>query len=243
MVGTARAEQDLTHPAADLPPPPRKPSAFAPIALGLALLLLVGVAIRRVLQRGDESSQAANSPTSLRGKVLADGGPLPDFSLIDRFSNPFTLADLQGHICVVNFFFTSCPGPCVDLTRKVRTLAMTLRAEPEVHFVSVSVDPAADTPTQLTRFAGAQGGELDRWHWLTGDLEQVKALSAACFAALGERSPEGTIPHSTRVHVIDRAGRLRAVHDTESDPDWLEATVHSVRLLLEQQPAAPAKSQ
>jgi cytochrome oxidase Cu insertion factor (SCO1/SenC/PrrC family) len=223
-------------------PAPRRAPAV-PLALGAALVALVILAIAR--SGGDDEPVARGTggpPTAgpdgfdaggePRGKVLADFGALPEFRFVDHLSRPFTNESLAGRIWIVDFFFTSCPGPCLELTTKMRVLGNALRAEPDVHLLSVTVDPENDTPQALERYARSHGGGLPNWHWVTGDREQVKALCAAFLAAWGEKDPaSGDISHSTRIHVVDREGRVRAIHDTQLPDEWKPAVLHSVRLL------------
>lgn len=229
-------------PAGAPPPAPHRPGSFAPIALGLAITLLIAVVIQRA--RRDDGGDAGDAQASApRGDVLAVWGPVPDAGLRDRFGRRFGFDQLAGRIAVVNFFFTTCPGPCIPLTRKVRTLAERFRGEERVEFVSVSVDALADTDDQLTAFARSQGGEMARWHWLGGSEEAIAATCAAFLAAYdGRKDESGDMRHSTRLHVVDPQGRIRAIHDTASDEGWLEATTHSIRLLLAGDALPPAEA-
>ena len=60
----------------------------------------------------------------------------------------------------------------------------------------------------------------------------MQKLCKQFMAAFSGREADGNINHSTRLNVIDRQGRLRAIHDTQIDEEWKPAVLHSVRLLL-----------
>jgi protein SCO1/2 len=49
------------------------------------------------------------------------------------------------------------------------------RGEPDVEFVTVTVDPENDTPDVL-RLRRSRGGASPRWHWLTGDKAAIFKL-------------------------------------------------------------------
>ncbi|MSR47604.1 MAG: SCO family protein [Planctomycetes bacterium] len=223
-----------TQPAA---PTAVRPGSFAPIALGIALIVLLVIVVQRLRQSAVDQDDAAGDRF---GSKLAVWGPVPDLALTDRFTKPFTRANLADRVFVVNFFFTGCPGPCVDLTRCVRTLAGNLRGVEDVSFASITVDPDADTHDQLTSFARANAGEQPNWHWLTGTREEITKTCLGFFAPFGEKDKAGDIVHSTKLYVVDRQGQIRSRINTQEDPDWLERAVHDIRLLLGSEAAATA---
>ncbi len=221
----------------------RKPGSFAPIALGIALTILLVVAVQR-LRRDDDGSNgngetaAAGSrtadPASGFGRKLANWGPVPDRELTDRFRRPFRFDSRREKVLVVSFFFTSCPTVCVGLTRSVRNLVAQMRGRDEVEFVSITVDPEADTPDQLATFVRTQGGETPRWHWLTGTRELITATTFAFYAPFGDKDDAGDIVHSTKLYVVDRAGRIRSMINTQDDAQWFERCLHDIGLLLDE---------
>jgi len=227
--------------AIDPPPadatPPRKPGALAPVVIGFALMVLLVVVIQRRRAGAwdeDPALDAEHAKLEGFGTKLADWGPLPEFALIDRRSRPFGRESMGGSVCVVNFFFTSCPGPCLDLTRKMRGVMQLFRGDPQVQLVSISVDPESDTPEQLDSYVRVQGGDFANWHWLTGSKEEVKKACAGFLAPFGAKDAAGDITHSTRIYVVDANGRIRSMIDSQIDAQWLERVAHDVRLLKEQ---------
>lgn len=224
--------------------PPRR-SLAAPIILGLAITLLIAVAIKRVSDRrdsGDDSPDARDAHGAEAGEPrvtnrIADFGEVADFRLIDTDGKPFGRQELLGKVWVLDFVFTSCSGPCIPMTAGMRTIVHDLQAEPDVEFVSVSVDPETDTPSVLKNFAHARGAENPRWHWLTGEKAAIFELAQKSFlATVGEKLPSGQVPHSTRYFVVDRDAHLRMVHDTQTDPDPdhgpARGVIETVRKLL-----------
>jgi len=81
---------------------------------------------------------------------------------------------LQGKVVIINSFFATCAGSCLPLTRNLEKLQQALgtRMGKDVHILSLSVDPAVDTPTNLKAYAKKLNAGPG-WHFLTGDKESV----------------------------------------------------------------------
>ncbi len=81
---------------------------------------------------------------------------------------------LQGKVVVINSFFATCTGSCLPLNRNLEKLQKALGEHmgKEVYFISISVDPAVDTPTNLKAYAKKLNAGPG-WYFLTGDKENV----------------------------------------------------------------------
>lgn len=83
---------------------------------------------------------------------------------------------MKGHTVAIHSFFASCTGACPVMLGTVRSLQTRLgdRMDREVRLVSITVDPANDTPAVLKetarKFSAKKG-----WIFLTGTKEQVDA--------------------------------------------------------------------
>jgi protein SCO1/2 len=104
---------------------------------------------------------------------------IPDVSLVDQDGKPVRFySDLvQGKVVMMNFVFTSCTTICPPLGAtfaKVRTL-LGDRAGKDVHLISVSIDPATDTPERLKAWSQKLGGGPG-WTLVTGDKDSVTRL-------------------------------------------------------------------
>jgi protein SCO1/2 len=146
--------------------------------------------------------------------------PLPDFQLTERNGQPLGKADLAGHPWIANFIFTSCPGPCLDMTRAMLRLQKELLPEfPGVRLVSFSIDPETDTPAVLSAFASSYGADPARWLFLTGPRETLAALCQKGFnlvladADEGQRATTGRFIHSTKFVLVDGRGHIRGYAD------------------------------
>jgi protein SCO1/2 len=141
---------------------------------------------------------------------LADLGQLaPALDLADQDGRRVAWADLAGRVVVVDFVYTSCPGPCPILTgvhaEVQRRLPPELRER--VRFVSVSLDPERDTPEALRAYARERGADLATWSFLTGPPEEVRAALAR-WGAGGTPGADGEIEHLVVTFVVDAEGRI-----------------------------------
>jgi len=132
-----------------------------------------------------------------------------DNGLVDQRGEPFATEQLRGKTVVLNFIFTHCPGICPLQTQALRRVAAAL-PEPvreHVHFVSVSVDPERDTPRELTLFAKKHGVDLERWTFVTGREQELRALGES-YSAQALPTGAGPLDHRTEIRLINAEGRL-----------------------------------
>jgi len=82
---------------------------------------------------------------------------------------------LAERTVLINVIYTTCKDACPLITRKlveVRSLVGE-RFGKDVYFISLSSDPANDTPKALRDFAREQGVDLSGWTLLTGNPKNV----------------------------------------------------------------------
>jgi len=135
--------------------------------------------------------------------------PAPAFDLTDQAGERVSLEGLRGRALLVDFVYTRCPGPCPALTSQHVALQRKLPAHlrERVWFVSISIDPAFDTPDALRGYAEARGADLSHWSFLTGDPGEV-ALVVKRFGVGSVREADGTIDHLVATFVVDGEGRI-----------------------------------
>jgi cytochrome oxidase Cu insertion factor (SCO1/SenC/PrrC family) len=150
--------------------------------------------------------------------------PLPDFTLTERNGKPVSLADLKGKVWVASFVFTRCTGPCPKVSAAVARLQSELApTRPDLRFVTFSVDPDHDTPAVLAKYAERFGAKPGVWLFLTGKEGEVHKLLNEGFLVHAARNQSGKpgdeFTHSTKLVVVDKAGRVRGLFDGVK-ADW-----------------------
>lgn len=150
-----------------------------------------------------------SAPTNL-------GPPLPAFSFTERSGKNVTNQDLLGKVWIACFVFTRCNGPCPAVTGTMGRLQKELADQPDVRLVTFTVDPEHDEPSVLTSYAARYEADPERWLFLTGKEAELARLMRDGFKfpppeKRGGNSPgEVDIPHSTKLVVVDRQGRVRS---------------------------------
>jgi protein SCO1/2 len=165
--------------------------------------------LRVVAARVVEEGVAGRSGTLSFEGTAQEREPAPDFALVDQDGKPVSLDGLRGQVLLVDFVYTHCPGPCPILTGTHVAVQRALPPElaPKVRFVSISLDPARDTPEALRRYAEAHGADLARWSFLTGEPGAVEDVLQRY--GVGARPAEnGEIEHLVITYLIDAEGRV-----------------------------------
>lgn len=178
-------------------------STSAKIWLGLGIFLALNVAGMAFVL----FFRAAQPP--VLEESLQELYPVPAFALTDQNGNAFGLEDLEDKVWVAKFFFTSCSGPCPIMSANMADIYTQFAEEESVHFVSVTVDPATDTPERLAEYAAVYDANPERWHFLTGDLDIISDLALEGFK-LG--SPDNPVHHADRMILVDRNGMIRGYY-------------------------------
>jgi protein SCO1/2 len=134
---------------------------------------------------------------------------LTDAKLVDQNGNAVALSSLKGKPLVVDFIYTSCPGPCLMETAKLANVALRLGNDlgSKVTIVSISVDPEHDGPKQLLDYSRQQGADEKGWYFLTGGPAEIdQALSG--FKLSRQVEPDGSVGHLVDMMLIGPDGRL-----------------------------------
>ncbi len=193
---------------------------FAIALNAFAVLALVGLLVTAARLR--KADLATETP-------IPQLGALPDFQLVDSKGMPFGSAQLKGKIWVADFVFTSCTGICPILSTNMSKLHRNLVDRPDVHLVSVSVDPETDTPEVLARYASRYSADTSRWHFLTGPRERIHQLAVAGFKVGSVDEP---IFHSNRFILVDGDGAIRGYY-VGTEPEDMAKLNHDINTLLE----------
>jgi protein SCO1 len=158
-------------------------------------------------------------------ELIKDGDPVPDESFVDETGHTRRLADWRGRAIAITFIYTRCPIPtfCPMMDRHFAAVQKEVRGDPalagRVKLVSVSFDPAYDTPAVLRAHAAKVGAHPETWSFLTGPRDDIDRFASRFGVTLGRDTPE-EITHNLRTAVVRPDGRLARVF---TGNDWTPA--------------------
>jgi protein SCO1/2 len=167
--------------------------------------------------------------------IRQPGDALTDAQFVDQNGQPTSLAAYRGHRVALTFIYTRCPLPefCPLMDRHFAAVQKTLASRPEladVRLITMTLDPAFDTPAILKPYAARRGADPKIWSFLTGDPTEVDKFGSQ-LGIYVEHNPQSPIDitHNLRTVVIDPDGRLVKVHNGNSwTPSELVADLSAV---------------
>ena len=156
---------------------------------------------------------------------------LTHYTLTERSGEEFSSKELDGDVHVVSFFFATCPHYCTYQNRRMAELHQEF-GDQGVKFVSITCDPANDTPEALAKYAEQFDADKN-WVFLTGNLLDLQRIGA-------EKYQVAVAPqtHSERLIVLDRSGKIRGTFHWNDGKQIAEMKELLAQLLAETTPPA-----
>ena len=137
------------------------------------------------------------------------GETVPDFAFLNENGKPIHIKDYLGKTLLVTFIYTRCPLPdyCPRMNENFQQIQAILREHSgtlkKASFLSISFDPAHDTPAVLKHYASIYNHATP-----TGQLADWQ------FAVPGE-GPADRLFFWPCLSTQERANRSFAQHDTD----------------------------
>jgi protein SCO1/2 len=156
-------------------------------------------------------------PTFRRARIveaLAVGDAVPEYTFTNMLGTVTRLSDLKGRAVALTFIFTRCPFPtfCPRLNSTFQQAHDALKARSggptNWTFLSITMDPAYDTPARLSAYAERYHPDPAHWLFATGDLIDITAIGEQFGLQFWRPAPNDPISHNVRTVVIDTAGRV-----------------------------------
>ena len=149
--------------------------------------------------------------------------PLPHFALVAADGTSFGSDALRGHVYVANFFSTRCEPNALPAMQAMAKLQEGYRnaAIDSIRLVSISTDPAYDTPERLRAAQATFGVDPARWTLLTGGLETIRPLAVQGFQVPYSDAAAGVSPcdaaQTSPLLLVDTEGGLRGIYGVSDE--------------------------
>jgi len=170
-------------------------------AIWLRSVVAEQAAQRQAVERKEEEEKAKSAAISMPPVPVE----LDSFTMTERSGKPMSLGDLRGQVWIASMFFASCPNECRLMNQTVAALHNDPHFK-DVKFVSITVDPAVDTPEALSKLADVLGADEKRWLFFTGKMDDIVRLGKQAKVEAGYKS------HNARLLLFDRQGRIRGYY-------------------------------
>ncbi|MEP2024010.1 MAG: SCO family protein [Reichenbachiella sp.] len=173
----------------------------------------------------------------VEGKIVMDtlDHMIADFAFYDQDSTLITNATFKNQIYISDFFFTSCPTICPKMKKQMLRVYDKFKNTSQVALLSHTIDPTFDNVQVLNEYAEALGVESSKWHFVTGDEDEIYKLGEKSYmvtAGEDDDAPGGYI-HSGAFLLIDDERRIRGVYDGTM-PEQVDILLSDIDLLLKE---------
>lgn len=162
---------------------------------------------------------------------------IPFFYFRNQDSVIVKSTDMKGKVWVADFFFTTCPTICPTMTKNMMRLnKATEDLKEDIQFISFSINPNHDTPSQLKKYRNYYGATASNWQFLTGDEEETHQLGIENFQVFAGRDDEseGGYAHSGAFTLVDKEGYVRGVY-LGTDKKQVDKLEKDLRKLLKEE--------
>ncbi|MBT2558294.1 SCO family protein [Hymenobacter sp. ISL-91] len=165
--------------------------------------------------------------------------PIPAFRLTNQDRQVITNQTFAGKVYVTDFFFATCPSICPKMQSELLRVYKAFEANPDVLFLSHTIDPAHDSIPVLRDYAERLGiNDASRWHFATAGRDSVFALAKAYMTgAEVDATVPGGFAHSGTFALVDSQRRVRGVYDGMV-PEQVNQLIKDIPVLLKEEAEA-----
>lgn len=160
---------------------------------------------------------------------------VPDFKLLNQDSLEITNETFKNKIYVTDFIFLNCPTICPVMNTQLKRVYDVYKNNPNVAFVSHTIDPENDSIPALKNHANNLGIDQDKWHFLHGEKNQIYTLAEKGYFAQAYQDSlaPGGYAHSGGFLLVDKNRHLRGVYDGTNQKD-VDRLIKEIVILLEE---------
>lgn len=155
------------------------------------------------------------------------------FKLINQENKTFTEKDIEGKICVTDFFFTTCAGICPKMTNSMADLQKEFMNDDNILLLSHSVTPNKDSVSVLKQYAKDKKVDFKRWKLLTGDKNEIYDLGRKYYFVEedeGIKKNNDIFLHTENFILIDKQRHIRGIYNG-LNPNSIQNLIREIKIL------------
>ena len=172
------------------------------------------------------------------GKTIVDTvyHTIPPFSYLNQDSILITDKDFDHKIYIADFFFTSCNTICPLMHRNMLEVYKKYKKNPNVKFLSHSIDIKYDLPSRLKSYASKLDVESDKWIFVHGSRDSIFNIAAKSYlvAAYEDNADPQGLVHQGWFVLVDTKKQLRGAYDGTSEEQVKQMMLDMEKLLKEE---------
>jgi protein SCO1/2 len=162
--------------------------------------------------------------TEVPAHLLLTGEAVPEIPMVNQAGTPVTFTKFRGKALLLTFVDSQCKEDCPIITARFQKVNQLLARDGQAyaasHLLTVSIDPANDTPPVLRKYGlkYLDGNAQGFAHWSFVDLTpgNLKKLATA-FGVIYRPSKDGDIEHTMVTALIGPDGTVQRTWDGD---DW-----------------------
>ena len=167
-------------------------------------------------------AKAGQANVPINENFVQIGREVPDFSLTNQDGKKISMKDFRGRAFAITFIYAKCPLPdyCIRMSTNFSDLARQVNADAalkdKIRLLSISFDPANDTPEKLRSYGlgymGKGATEIGVWKLAVGSDVEVRKI--ADFFGLRyevDQNDKTKINHSLITAVIGPDGKVTKI--------------------------------
>lgn len=155
------------------------------------------------------------------------------FKLLNQENIIFSEKDIEGKICVADFFFTTCPGICPKMTTSMSYIQKEFINDNEILLLSHSVNPEKDNVSVLKQYAKEKKVEFKRWKLLTGNKNEIYDLGRKYYFIEedeGIKKGNDVFLHTENFILLDKKRYIRGIYNG-LDPNSIQDLIRDIKVL------------
>lgn len=143
---------------------------------------------------------------------------IADFSLTNQDGETFNSENLEGKFYVTDFFFTTCPTICPDMSSQLQRVQKKHLNLEDFLIISHTVQPEIDSSEVLKEYAELYEANTKKWIFLTGDKKTIYDLARKSYFAAVTEGDGGVddFIHTENFVLVDKEKRIRGFYDGTS---------------------------